>query len=564
MNGAAARNHLPRQLVVALTIPAVAFFSLFYAWPVVALVRRAVTVDSLRTVIGDRSLREILWFTTWQAALSTALTVVVAMIPAWVLSRYEFTGRRWITALVTVPFVLPTVVVGAAFLALLPSSLGQSVTAILAAHVFFNIAVVVRGVGGLWEQIPSDLAAAARTLGASPWRTMREVTLPLLTPAIAASASIVFLFTFTSFGVVRILGGPAHPTIEVEIWQRATRFGDVGVAAVISIAQVIVLGLAVLWFTRIQSRHRQTLGLRPANQRRHPRGWRQATAVRATCAVIVVLICAPLAALVERSTRADAGKHSLTAWRSVFGSHPPGSVRQTPATSIDPLGSVFTSLRFMIVAVLLSLVIGGCASLAIAALGRSGRVLDTGIMLPLGTSAVTIGFGLVVAFSTRPFDWRAAPLLIPLGHAMVATPFVVRVLLPTLRSIDPRLRDAAAALGASPARAWREIDLRLVRGPLLTAAGFAAAISLGEFGATTFLTRQGRATLPIAIEQLLGRPGTVLHAQGYVLATILAALTFAVIALVELARGLVDDRPRRADTRQHRSVDVRRPRARTS
>ena len=555
MKRAAARNHLPRQLVVALTIPAVAFFSIFYAWPVVALVRRAVTVDSLRTVISDRSLREILWFTTWQAASSTALTVVVAMIPAWVLARYEFTGRRWITALVTVPFVLPTVVVGAAFLALLPSSLGQSVTAILAAHVFFNIAVVVRGVGGLWEQIPSDLAAAAHTLGASPLRTMREVTLPLLTPAIAASASIVFLFTFTSFGVVRILGGPAHPTIEVEIWQRATRFGDVGVAAVISIVQLIVLGLAVLWFTRIQSRHRQILGLRPVNERRPPHGWRQAIAVRATCAGIVVVICAPLAALVERSTRADAGTHSLTAWRSVFGSQPPSS-RPTSATSIDPLGSVFTSLRFMIVAVLLSLVIGGCASLAIAALGRSGRVLDTGIMLPLGTSAVTIGFGLVVAFSTRPFDWRAAPLLIPLGHAMVATPFVVRVLLPTLRSIDPRLRDAAATLGASPTRAWREIDLRLVRGPLLTAAGFAAAISLGEFGATTFLTRQGRATLPIAIEQLLGRPGTVLHAQGYVLATILAALTFAVIALVEVARGIVDGRPQRAD--------VRRSRARTS
>lgn len=556
MNRPAAGNRLPRQLVVALTIPAVAFFSIFYAWPVIALVRRAVTVDSLRTVIGEGSLREILWFTTWQAVLSTALTVFVAIIPAWVLSQYEFTGRRWITALVTVPFVLPTVVVGAAFLALLPTSLGQGVTAILAAHVFFNIAVVVRGVGGLWEQIPSDLGAAARTLGASPWRTMREVTLPLLTPAIAASASIVFLFTFTSFGVVRILGGPARPTIEVEIWQRATRFGDVGVAAVISIAQLIVLGLAVLWFTRIQSRHRQTLGLRPANERRRPRGWRQAVAIRATCAVLVVVICAPLAALVERSTRASAGNHSLGAWRSVFESGALGSAHPTSAASIDPLGSVFTSLRFMIVAVLLSLAIGGCASLAIAALGRSGRVLDTGIMLPLGTSAVTIGFGLVVAFSTSPFDWRAAPLLIPLGHAMVATPFVVRVLLPTLRSIDPRLRDAAATLGASPIRAWREIDLHLVRSPLLTAAGFAAAISLGEFGATTFLTRQGRATLPIAIEQLLGRPGPVLHAQGYVLATILAALTFAVIGLVECLRATVDGR--------HRGADVGRSRARNS
>jgi thiamine transport system permease protein len=536
------RNRLSGGVIAALAAPAIVFLGAFYVWPVIALVRRAVTTDSLRAVIHDHTLRDILWFTTWQAALSTGLTLVVGIVPAWVLSRYEFTGRRWITALVTVPFVLPTVVVGAAFLALLPESLDQGVVAILIAHVFFNVAVVVRGVGGLWELLPGDLTAAARTLGAGPFRAMREVTLPLLAPAIAASASIVFLFTFTSFGVVRILGGPAHPTLEVEIWQRATRFGQIGVAAVISIAQLLVLGVAVLWFTRIQSRHRQALGLRPLGERRRPRGLRRRLIVATTCAAIVIAICTPLAALVERSTRADRGGHSLTAWRSVFGGDAPKSTRPTTVSTLDPLGSLLTSLQFMAVAVVVSVVIGSCVALAISALGRSGRALDAGVTLPLGTSAVTIGFGLVVGFSAAPFDWRAAPLLIPLGHALVATPFVVRALLPTLRSIDPRLRDAAATLGAAPTRAWREIDLRVIRGPILTGAGFAAAISLGEFGATTFLTRQGRATLPIAIEQLLGRPGTVLHAQGYVLATVLAALTFVVIALVEAARGFRSDR----------------------
>jgi thiamine transport system permease protein len=535
--GARSVNRLPSAVIAALSAPAVVFLAGFYAWPVVALVRRAVTADSLRIALHDRSLREVLWFTTWQALLSTVLTLAVGLLPAWVLSRYEFVGRRWITALVTVPFVLPTVVVGAAFLALLPQSLDQSVAAILIAHVFFNVAVVVRGVGGLWEQLPGDLVAAARTLGASPVRAMREITLPLLAPAIAASASVVFLFTFTSFGVVRILGGPAHPTIEVEIWQRATRFGQIGVAAVVSIAQLIVLGVAVLWFARIQARRREAFGLRPLAERRKPRGARQRGIVAATCAAIVVAICVPLGALVERSMRAGEGSHSLTAWRSVFGDEKPLSRRPTSVSSLDPLASLFTSLRFMLIATIISVVLGGCVSLAIAAMGRSGRVLDTGVMLPLGTSAVTIGFGLVVAFSTAPIDWRAAPLMIPLGHALVATPFVVRVLLPTLRSIDARQRDAAATLGASPSRAWREIDLRVIRGPLLTGAGFAAAISLGEFGATTFLTRQGRATLPIAIEQLLSRPGTLLHAQGYVLATVLAVLTFTVIAFVEAVRG---------------------------
>jgi thiamine transport system permease protein len=532
---ASSANRLPRAVVGALAAPAIVFLGLFYVWPVVALVRRAVSLDALRIAVHDDALRRILWFTTWQAALSTGLTLIVGLAPAWVLARFEFRGRRWVTALVTVPFVMPTVVVGAAFLALLPRSLGQGVTAILLAHVFFNIAVVVRGVGGLWSQLPGDLSAAARTLGASPWRAMREVTLPLLGPAIAASASVVFLFTFTSFGVVRILGGPAHPTLEVEIWQRATRFGEVGVAATVSIAQLVVLGVAVLWFAHIQNRRRIALGLRPLDERARPRTRRQWTAIVVTCTATVVAIGAPLLALVERSTRAGDG-HSLTAWRAVLGDQP-ATARRPTATTIDAFGTITTSVKFALIATVISVVIGGCVSLAIAAMGRGGRALDSGVMLPLGTSAVTIGFGLIVAFATAPLDWRAAPLLIPLGHALVATPFVVRVLLPTLRAVDPQLRDAAATLGAPPARAWAEIDLRVIRRPLLASAGFAAAVSLGEFGATTFLTRQGRTTLPIAVEQLLGRPGALLHAEGYALATVLAVLTFAVVGLLGAGEG---------------------------
>lgn len=538
-------NRLPRRLVAALAAPAVVFIAMFYLWPVASLVAKALTLDSVRAVLHDRQLRAVLWFTTWQALVSTVATIAIGLIPAWLLARYEFTGRRALTALVTVPFVLPTVVVGAAFLALLPDSLDQSVTAILLAHVFFNVAVVVRGVGGLWEQLPQDLVAAARTLGASPLRAMREVTIPLLAPAIYASASVVYLFTFTSFGVVRLLGGPANPTLEVEIWQRATRLGDVGVAAVLSVAQLLILGIAVIWFSRIQANHLVALGLHPLNGRRRARSGRERISVLAICTAIVVAICTPLAALAERSMRTGSG-HTLAAWRSVFGGATPsqhpianGSVANSP---VDALGSITTSLRVAIVAMAISLLIGGCAAFAIAVLGRSGRVLDTGIMLPLGTSAVTIGFGLILAFDTPPFDWRAAPLLIPLGHALVATPFVVRLLLPTLRAIDPQLRAAAASLGASPIRAWREIDLRFSARPLLTAAGFALAISLGEFGATTFLTRRGRATLPIAIEQLLNRPGALLHAQGFVLATVLATLTIGVIGAVEALRGWSDRR----------------------
>ena len=552
-------NRLPRWALLALAAPAVALIGIFYAWPVVTLAARAVTADSIRSAVDDRALRGIVWFTIWQALVSTVLTVVVGLVPAWLLARYEFTGRRSITALVTVPFVLPTVVVGAAFLALLPDSLDQSVTAILLAHVFFNIAVVVRGVGGMWEQLPGDLTAAARTLGAGPWRAMREVTLPLLAPSITAAASVVFLFTFTSFGVVRLLGGPANPTLEIEIWQRATRLGDVGVASVLSITQLIVLGLTVLWFSRLQHRQRLSLGLRPLDQRRRAGTRRERITVATISISIVVAVCLPLGALAERSVRTG-DRHSLAAWRAVFADEPARASRPT-AAAVDALAALGTSLRFALVAMLVSVVVGAAVSLAIAALGRLGRVLDTSVMLPLGTSAVTIGFGLVITFDRAPFDWRAQPWMIPLGHALVATPFVVRTMVPVIRSIDSRLRDAAATLGASPLRAWREIDVRMAAQPMITGAGFALAISLGEFGATAFLTRQGRLTLPIAIDQLLSKPGALLHAQGYVLACVLAVLTFAVIGVVELVRPRTTSTTRTNLTTQpsRRSEHARRP-----
>lgn len=528
-------NLLPRYLIVALVTPAVVFIAAFYLWPVGTLVVRSFTSHTLRAVVGDSTIRRVLWFTAWQATLSTVLTIAVGLVPAYLLARYEFTGRRALTALITVPFVLPTVVVGAAFLAVLPESFDHSVTAIVVAHVFFNVSVVVRGVGGLWEQLPADLTAAARTLGASPRRAMREITLPLLKPAMYASASIVFLFTFTSFGVVRLLGGPAHTTLEVEIWQRATRLGDLDVAAVLSVLQLVVLGCAVAWFAHVQSQHRRQIGLHPRDPRQHARSARQKIFVAVTSTLIAVGVLTPIAALAERSLRTGA-HHSFAAWRAVFAPATSATPRPGGIAGLNPLASITTSLRFAIIATLISVIIGGCAALAISALGRRGLLVDTGVMLPLGTSAVTIGFGLLITFDRAPFDWRGSPMMIPLGHALVATPFVVRMLLPVLRSVDSRLRDAAAALGASPSRAWREVDLRIATRPLLVGAGFAMAVSLGEFGATSLLTRSGRETLPIAIERLLNRPGALLHAQGYVLATVLAALTFAVIGAVEIMR----------------------------
>jgi thiamine transport system permease protein len=516
----AALNRLPRWFVATLAVAPVLFITILYAWPVATL---------LWTTLRDRTGGSpfdhavgIVWFTIWQAAASTILTLIVGIVPAYVLARYSFRGRRVMMAATTVPFVLPTVVVGAAFLAVLPSSWHGTARAMIVAHVFFNIAVVVRLVGSMIAVIPHDLVGAARTLGASPTSAARLVLLPLLKPAIWSAAGVIFLFSFTSFGVAKLLGGPTHPTLEVEIVRRATQLGDVGGAAALSVLQLGLLALVIVWASRRQ--RRASFELSGATAPRMPRSRGDRALVGTVAVAIVVIVGIPIVALVARSFEVGNG-WSLTAWRRL------GDAQARPGTGlgVDPIASVAVSLRFAVVAAMIATVTGFLAATAIIASRRMGKLLDTGLMLPLGTSAVTIGLGMLITFDTPPFDWRAKWWLVPLGHALVAVPFVVRALLSVLGAIPRDLRAAAATLGASPIRAWWQIDARALRRPLLAGAGFSAAISLGEFGATTILSRSGSETLPLAIDRLLGRAGALPRAQAFAMATILLVLTTVIV-----------------------------------
>jgi thiamine transport system permease protein len=525
------------KLVAPLAVAPVIFLLLFYVWPVATLLSRGLGAI-------PESTWEVAWFTLWQAAASTALTIAVGLVPAYVMARFRFPGRRLLAGLLTAAFVLPTVVMGAAILALFPASIERGIWAILAAHVAFNLAVVVRTVGAVWEHLPRDLEAAAATLGASPRRVAGEITLPLLRPAILAAASIVFVFTFTSFGVIRVVGEAGTSTIEVEIWRRATQLGDLDTAATLALGQLAVIAAFVGWSAWQQRRHSRALALRPLARRRTPRPGAERRLVVVTAAATTVVVAAPLLALVERSLRSRSG-YTLAAWRNLG----PIEIRPGVRVDVNPFEALLTSVRTAAVATLVAVTLGALAALAIAALRRGGRLLDTGLMLPIATSAVTIGFGILITFDQDPVDWRASWRIVPLGHALVAVPFVVRATLPVLRGIDPRLHEAASTLGASPERAWREITLPHLRRPLVVAAGLAAAISLGEFGATSFLSRSGAETMPIVIERLLGRTGSTVQAQAYVLATILAAATIVLVLLLDVG-GEVRRTPRHRDARR--------------
>ena len=539
---------MSRKTGLILAVIPMVFLGYFFVYPLVTILATGLAPEGaldgapFAEIFSRSRLLGVAWFTLWQAIASTLLTLLVALPATAAFSRFDFSGRRILRAGLTVPFVLPTVVVASAFLALLGQGgpfgidLRRTVWAILAAHVFYNVAVVVRTVGTSWERLDPRLEDAARALGASRWQTFRTITWPLLRPAVASAASIVFLFTFTSFGVVLILGGFGNATLEVEIWRQATAIIDLPAAAALALLQLVGVTTILALYARAQERRFRELPLVPETvATRPPRTRGERWFVLVSVGSLIAALGLPIGLLVERSLRVPGG-HGLDHFAAL-------ATRETgSALFVPPTTAIANSLWFAAGATLIALVVGLLAGAVIAyRRDRLSRWFDALLMLPLGTSAVTLGFGLLVALDS-PIDLRTSVLIIPIAHAVVAVPFVVRTTMPVMRGVRSRLREAAATLGASPAVVWRRIDLPLVTRAALVGAGFAFAVSLGEFGATSFIARPARPTIPIAIFRFLGQPGAANLGRAMAMSVILMVITAgAVLAIDRLRVGDIGD-----------------------
>lgn len=523
--------------LVAASIP-LAFFAVFFAYPVATIIWRGLApdggldVESTLEIITNERWWRVAWFTTWQALLSTLLTLLLGLPIAGILARYEIPGRRLIRALTTVPFVLPTIVVATAFIALFDllgpvgEQLENSAAAVIIAHVYFNLAVVIRAVSDQWSRLDRSEEEAARLLGSGPVKVLLTITLPRLRLAIGAAAAIVFLFTFTSFGIVLFLGGPSRSTLEVETYIQTTSFLRLDVASVLALTQVAIVVGVLLAQRAATDRANSALHQVRASELRRPISTRlDKLLVTSTLGATTVALTTPMLILVWRSFRLD-GRFTIDNYRRLWDVSE--VMLATPAEAIS------NSLVTASTAMLVSLAVGTLATFAVCyGQVNIGRGLDTALMLPLGTSAATLGFGFLIALDEPPLDLRTSALLVPIAHALVGVPFVIRLLIPTVRSIDPRLRETAMLLGQTPRQVLLRVDAPIVRRSILAAGGFAFAVSLGEFGATAFIARPDRPTIPTAIMRYLGRPGATNAGQAMAMASILMLVTLAAVALIE-------------------------------
>lgn len=492
-------------------VPA-AVLVVFFLWPVAHMVASHLDPSAIGGVLSDASMRRVAWFTLWQAALSTAVSLAIGLPLTWALSRWRFRGSALLAGLVGAAFLVPSAVMAAGLAAILPS---RGIPAIIWAHVSFNVAVVLRVVGPTWSMVETTQEESAASLGAGPASVFRDATWPAISGAVRNAAALIFTFCFSSFATVSILGGPTIRTIETEVFTQAFRLGDVPSAVALSVIQALVVG-AVLLVGRGGAPVESTdvPGRRPLTARQK---WMLAPAVIATAGTLVV--ASPLAAVVLRSARSK-GRWTAEGWRALFD----GTLSPV---GVDVPSVLRTSLGFAIATAAITV------PLALLSCGRARPGLIERIsIVPLLTSPVTLGLGLITTFNSAPHDWRGRMWLVPVIHSVIALPLAVRVLGPATRSIGAELLEAAADLGASRSRAWWTVQVPLARPALLRAAGISAAVSIGEFGATSFLSRAGTMTLPIAIGQLLGRPGETLQLAAFALATLALLVTTAVLSRV--------------------------------
>ena len=532
-----------------------AFLGLFYLYPLGAIIARGLSGPAedgigIRQILTAATTLRALWFSTWQAAVSTLCTLAVGLPAAYVFARYRFPGKRLLRTITLVPFVLPTLVVAAAWQALLGPQgfVNQALPvlalpalrftgtagAIIAAHVFFNTALVVRLVGDAWAQMHPRVTETAAVLGAGPLRRWRAVTLPLLTRPIVAAALLVFLFDFTSFGVVLLLGAGRFATLEVEIYLQTVTLFDLRAAAVLSLLQLLLTALVTTAYSSAAARYGATARLgRAATHERWPVTGGERLLVGLTVGLLLLWLVVPLAALALRALFSVEDGRLTLALFTRLGSRPRGA-----ALAVPPLLAIRNSLLFAALTALLSLAVGLPAAWAAIGVRRAWlqRLVDVAVMLPLGTSPVTIGFGFILALGLPGLDLRASPVLLPVAHTLVALPLVFRSLVGGLQAVPARLREAAAVLGASPAQRFIHVELPVLGRAVVSAALFAAAISLGEFGASALIARPELPTITTAIFRSLSRPGAANYGQGMALATILMLTTALSIAAIERLR----------------------------
>lgn len=491
--------------------------------------------------IATARIASLVWFTIWQALLSAGLALLFGIPGAYVLYHRSFPGQKFLRAFITVPFMLPTIVVAIGFTTFrqLPLAsqflLGHSgVPIIICANVFMNYSLAVRIIGGVWTSLDSALEDAAALDGAGRFRTFTGITLPQLANSIASAGALIFLYCAANFGLVLVLGGASVKTIETEIYLATTQYLDLSKASGLVLVQTL---LTITAFLVAQGLSKGQMGFFDSTSlERRPRiDKRDLPAVIFTTIFIISLICLPLVTVILRAFRVDS-TFSILNFTNL------GGFGARDVLSISVGHAALNTLRNATITTALSMAIGILTSYLLSRPQRKGgagpfqRTMDIVFQMPVGISSVVLGFGYLVSFSGGLFPLRSSWLVTPIAQSLLSIPLVIRMIHPAITAIDHQLRETAQTESATPSQIWWLIELPIIRDVLLMASGYAAIIAIGEFGAANFLAYGDQGTLPTVLFQLISRPG----AQNYGMAMAASSLLIGAALLIISAISAFD------------------------
>jgi len=458
------------------------------------------------------------WRVLWslaQAAATCVLALLLGLPLAWVLARFEFAGRALVLRLLMLPFVVPTLVAALGVLALwgprgvisgpLGIDLHDTPWLLLYGNLFFNLCLVVRAGVDALGQVNARQVAAARSLGATPWRVFWRIEWPAIAPWLASALCLVFLYCFAGFGLALVLGGQRFATVEVEIYTLVAYELQLGPASVLALWTLLLTGVVALAYAMLEKRLAAPRRTAPMPRRR-PHGVLQWLGLLAALAVLFVVCAMPIVAIFIR-----AGSALLTGAAGPF--------------DAETWAATWNTLRFSAAALALATLLGLLHAFA----AQASVLWRAAAFLPFVVSPVTVAFGLLLLYP----QLTASLALLLAAYSVLAYPFVAKALSAGLDSLPAHLAQAARTLGASPWRCFWRVTLPLLQPALRRGMAFAAATALGEFAVTLFLSRPEWATLTTLIYQRLGRPGQVNLDAAMLLACLLMLLALAAFLLIE-------------------------------
>lgn len=514
-----APGHSPTALAFGLGLLPLAFMAVLLVAPLLRLLAEGGSLALLSTwgeLWQDDYLRWRLLWSFLQAAITCVLALAIGLPVAWVLARFDFAGRALVLRLLMLPFVVPTLVAALGVLALagprgaLHAAAGLDLQGtpwlLLYGNLFFNLCLVVRAGVDALAQVSVTRIAAARSLGATPWRAFWRIEWPAIAPALMSALCLVFLYCFAGFGLALVLGGQRYATVEVEIYTLVAYELKLADAGALAIGVLLLTGSVAGAYALIEQRL-ATPSRAVGRPLQRPVGAAQWCAVVAVLGCLGLICVAPLAAIAGRALLAGPA-----AWAVVL--------------EAATLSALWNTLRFSIAALLLATLLGLLHALA----ARQSVALRAAAFLPFVVSPVMVAFGLLLLYPR----WTASLPLLVAAYALLAFPFVAKSLAAALDNLPAAWAQAARTLGASPWRVFRRVTLPLVGPALRRGMAFAAATAVGEFAVTLFLSRPEWTTLSTLIYQRLGRPGAANLDAAMVLATLLMAL--ALLAFVAIDR----------------------------